>query len=121
MHPSMRDVPSNLLAVPLSSHHTLPHPRILSSLARARYDVSMREMRTVIFGDQPQGRSRRASWWKSHFDCKAWHTCTAVPLRDAAAPEGSPTHDVDLQVCESLSPDLLEQHSVSRDPSATRP
>lgn len=68
----------------------------------------MAEMRTVVFGGQPAGRTHRASWWKSHFGCKAWNTCAAVPLKSDTAPDDITTHDVDLQVSHSMLMRLVD-------------
>ena len=72
----------------------------------SRYDVTMKDIRRLLFNEQPAKESRkrrRARWWAKHFGgCAVWHVCSAEPIRGAAPADALPENLLELQVQGSL-------------------
>ena len=71
-----------------------------------RYDVAMKDIRRLLFNEQPVKESRkrrRAKWWAKHFGgCATWHICSAEPIRTTAPEDARPENLLELQVLETL-------------------
>ncbi len=72
------------------------------TLPRLRYDVTMKDIRRLLFNEQPARESktrRRARWWAKHFGgCAIWHVCSAEPIRGPTPADALPQNLLELQV-----------------------